>query len=85
LTRHRSFAGKSANELWRNLVQFKHFRRFPDLFGVQPEIVDFGLGQGRSVFATAGVVRATLRNAKKRERRPEPKDAIYGWALSILC
>jgi hypothetical protein len=24
-----------------------------------------------------------LRIAKKRERRPEPKDAIYGWALNV--
>jgi hypothetical protein len=54
------------------------------LYRAQPEIVDFGLGQGRSVFETTGVARATSRIAKKRERRPEPKDAVYRWALRSL-
>jgi hypothetical protein len=49
---------------------------------IHPEIVAFGLGQGRSDFATASVAMATLRIAKERERQPGPKDAIYGWAFN---
>jgi hypothetical protein len=59
-------------------------------------MVDFGSGQGLSVFAThcvavtatAGIVllfRKTVNGyaiiAKKRKRRPGLKDAISGWAL----
>jgi hypothetical protein len=61
-------------------------------------MVDFGSGQGLSVFATdgaavtaiAGIVwlfRKTVNGyaiiAKKRKRRPGPKDAISGWTLTI--
>jgi hypothetical protein len=55
---------------------------------VHPEMVDFGSDQGRSVFATAGVVLLRRKSvngyaiiAKKRERRSGPKDAIYGSTL----
>ena len=44
-------------------------------------MVDFGSGQGRSVFETAGVAYATSRILKTRERRPGPKDAFDGWTL----
>ena len=42
-----------------------------------PEVVAFGSGQGRRAFETAGLVRATSRISKARERRPGPKGAIY--------
>jgi len=40
-------------------------------------MVDFGSSQGRSDFATAGVVRY-VEDSKERERRLGPKDAICG-------
>jgi hypothetical protein len=56
----------------------------PALVSVHPEMVDFGSGQGRGDFATAGVV-GYAEDCEERERRHGPKDAFYGWALvSIL-
>jgi hypothetical protein len=60
------------------------------LTSAHPKVVDFGSGQGRSDFETDGAaVRAialrswaTARISKERERRPGPKDAIYGSALN---
>jgi len=46
---------------------------------VRPEMVDFGLGQGRSDFTTAG--EGYVEDCKEREHRPGSKDAVYGWAL----
>jgi len=43
-------------------------------------MVDFGSSQGRSDYATAGVVRY-VEDCKRGERRLGPKDAVYGWAL----
>ena len=43
---------------------------------VRLEMVDFGSGQGRSDFETAGVGWATSRISKSGERRPGPKDAV---------
>jgi uncharacterized protein len=54
---------------------------------VCPEIVDFGSGQGLSVFCRrrySGAIPQKLNGcaiiAKKRKRRPGPKDAVSGWA-----
>jgi hypothetical protein len=44
---------------------------------VHPEMVDFGSGQGRSDFATAGVV-SYAEDCEERERRHGPKDADMG-------
>jgi hypothetical protein len=52
-----------------------------ELTSVHPEIVDFGSGQGLSVFAIppkAGLNGPIPRIAKKRKRRPGPKDAVSG-------
>ena len=52
-------------------------------FSVYPEMVDFASGQGRKdhgIFDRRSY--ATLRIAKTREHRPEPKDAISGWTPS---
>ena len=46
----------------------------------QSKMVDFGSGQGRSVFANGGVA-GYVEDCKKRERRPGPKNAVYDWAL----
>ena len=54
------------------------------LFRVRPEMVDFGSGQGLSVFAIppmAGLSATIPRIAKKRKRRPGPEDAVSGWTL----
>jgi hypothetical protein len=40
-------------------------------------MVDFGSGQGRNDFETAGVAVATSRISKERERSPGVKDAFY--------
>jgi hypothetical protein len=44
-------------------------------------MVDFGLGQGRSVFATEGVVRLRRGWEKSENLRSGPKDAISGRKL----
>jgi hypothetical protein len=51
-------------------------------------MVDFGSGQGLSVFATTGIVLLFSKTvngyaiiAKKQKRRPGLKDAISRWAL----
>jgi hypothetical protein len=54
---------------------------------VHPEIVDFGSGQGLSVFAIppkAGLRVSIPRIAKKRKRRPGTKDAVSGSTLTGL-
>jgi hypothetical protein len=51
-------------------------RKFP-IFSVHPEMVDFGSGQGRSDFATAGVV--GLRRGLQRVRTPAWTERCRLW------
>jgi hypothetical protein len=46
---------------------------------VPPEMVEFGSGKGRSLFATTGIASLRLRIARRRECRLGPEDAVYGW------
>jgi len=51
------------------------------LVSVHPEMVDFGSGQGPSVFCNRRYSGTIPRIAEKRERSPGPKDAVSGWIL----
>jgi hypothetical protein len=66
------------DDIGLELFYFKAGPVSPGLTRAHSEMVDFGSGQGRRDYETAG---AAPRISKYRERRPGPKDAVYGWAL----
>jgi hypothetical protein len=54
-------------------------------------MVDFGSGQGRGIFETAGIALLFRKSvngyaiiSKMRERRPGPKDAFFGQTLNKM-
>jgi hypothetical protein len=61
---------------YRELICYD-FELFDTLNRTHPEIADFGSGQGRSDFATAGVVR--LRRGLRRARTPAGTERRRLW------